>query len=277
MGKKRKRDKVLKGRPVLWTVKGAVKRLQQVEAGLKEANPHLPMSVSDNRPTPPGGWQPLPGPTLEQQTGRDRLFEAVWQVIKTWDVGVPAAYSGHCGATGNHAAVIAKAVRDKIIIPRAECDQAFTPLWSVFQQALAQTQSGKGKERHNQRDEPFTDQQIVRFGDWLGSNHGQVFQAVKKAVESTKLPRERARAELLGAIVYLGAAVLVLDRQPIADPFVRPTNLAEALCDNFNHRMQAEQERATTAFSRNRGTVGPQADLKQANDWGERTKRKRAK
>lgn len=100
----------------------------------------------------------------------------------------------------------------------------FGPLKQVFDQALAQTQTGKGKARHNQRNEPFTDQQIVRFGDWMGTNHFQVGQAVKKAIESTKLPKDRARAELLGAIVYLGAAVICLDRQPVADPFVRATD-----------------------------------------------------
>jgi hypothetical protein len=29
-------------------------------------------------------------------------FEAVWQVIKGWDIAVPHAYGGYCGATGNH-------------------------------------------------------------------------------------------------------------------------------------------------------------------------------
>lgn len=161
--------------------------------------------------------------------------------------------------------------------PQPKPSEAFAPLQAVFDQAMAQTQSGKGKERHNQRGEPFTDQQIVRFGDWMGSNHGQVFQAVKKAIESTKLDRARARAELLGAIVYLGAAVLVLDRQTVADPFVKPTNSAETPFYDFNRSVLAEQKRALAAFSRNRGTAGPRADLKRANDWGERTKRKRAK
>jgi hypothetical protein len=102
---------------------------------------------------------------------------------------------------------------------KAEQDAKFQPLKQVLDQALAQTQSGKGRERHNPAgDQPFLDQQIVRFGDWMGSNHFQVGQAVKKAIESTKLPKERARAELLGAIVYLGAAILMLDRLPERDP-----------------------------------------------------------
>lgn len=37
------------------------------------------------------------------------LFEAIWQTIKTWDINAPW-YSGYCGATGNHAAVILRAL-----------------------------------------------------------------------------------------------------------------------------------------------------------------------
>jgi len=33
-------------------------------------------------------------------------FESVWQCIKSWDINVPAAYSGYCGATGNHVRAI---------------------------------------------------------------------------------------------------------------------------------------------------------------------------
>lgn len=33
-------------------------------------------------------------------------FEAVWQCIKSWDINVPSAYQGYCGATGNHARAI---------------------------------------------------------------------------------------------------------------------------------------------------------------------------
>lgn len=44
------------------------------------------------------GW---PDPTEDML--RDELFEAIWQAIKTWDINVPAAYNGYCGATGNHA------------------------------------------------------------------------------------------------------------------------------------------------------------------------------
>ncbi len=37
-------------------------------------------------------------------------FEAVWQCIKKWDIHVPGAYSGYCGATGNHVRAILDAL-----------------------------------------------------------------------------------------------------------------------------------------------------------------------
>lgn len=49
-----------------------------------------------------------PDPTPEMLA--DPTFEAIWQVIKSWDINVPAAYSGYCGATGNHVRAILDAL-----------------------------------------------------------------------------------------------------------------------------------------------------------------------
>lgn len=50
-----------------------------------------------------------PDPT--QQMLKDPEFEAIWQVIRDWDIHVPGAYEGYCGATGNHVRVILEAIR----------------------------------------------------------------------------------------------------------------------------------------------------------------------
>lgn len=47
-------------------------------------------------------------PTPEMLTSPE--FEAVWQCIKSWDVHVPGAYGGYCGATGNHVRAILDAL-----------------------------------------------------------------------------------------------------------------------------------------------------------------------
>jgi hypothetical protein len=36
----------------------------------------------------------------------DPYFDAVWNVIKHWDVNVQGAYDGYCGANGNHVQMI---------------------------------------------------------------------------------------------------------------------------------------------------------------------------
>lgn len=36
----------------------------------------------------------------------DPRFNAIWNVIKSWDINVPDAYRGYMGATGNHARAI---------------------------------------------------------------------------------------------------------------------------------------------------------------------------
>lgn len=87
-------------------------------------------------------------------------------------------------------------------------------LAAVLDEALAQAQAGKGIERHSAAGEPFEDQQIVQLGEWMGGSTAYVIgQACKKALESTRLPDDRARAELLGALNYIAAAVIVIDRR----------------------------------------------------------------
>ena len=49
-----------------------------------------------------------PDPTREQV--KSPLFEAIWQTIKRWDINVPSAYAGYCGATGNHVRTILDAI-----------------------------------------------------------------------------------------------------------------------------------------------------------------------
>lgn len=50
-----------------------------------------------------------PDPTPEML--HDATFDAIWQVIKSWDVAVPGAYYGYSGASGNHARAIFDAIR----------------------------------------------------------------------------------------------------------------------------------------------------------------------
>lgn len=88
----------------------------------------------------------------------------------------------------------------------------YAALTNILTEAIAQAAEGKGRERHASEGERFEDQQIVQIPIWLGSNQGDIFQAVKKAIESTRLPKDQARRELLGAINYLAAAVIVLDK-----------------------------------------------------------------
>lgn len=90
--------------------------------------------------------------------------------------------------------------------------EGYESLARVLQEALDQAAAGKGKERHANEGEAFEDQQIVQLGEWLGSNHFQLGQAAKKLLESARLPPDRARREILGAINYAAAAVIQQDR-----------------------------------------------------------------
>ena len=53
---------------------------------------------------------PIPWPDPTPEMLADPRFEAVWQAIKGWDINVPGAYGGYCGATGNHVRAILDAL-----------------------------------------------------------------------------------------------------------------------------------------------------------------------
>ena len=46
----------------------------------------------------------MPNPT--EADLNDPVFEAIWQVIKSWDIKVPEYYDGYCGGNGSHVMLI---------------------------------------------------------------------------------------------------------------------------------------------------------------------------
>lgn len=96
-------------------------------------------------------------------------------------------------------------------------NQKYVMLADVLQRAYDQAASGKGASRHARDEEPFHEQVIMDGAKRFGTG-ALLFQAYKKSDESQRLPTERAVAELLGAIVYLAAAVIETERQARARP-----------------------------------------------------------
>lgn len=60
-------------------------------------------------PPPPKAAEGMPNPTPEMLSG-DPLFDAIWEVIKTWDINVPDYYHGYCGGNGSHVTLLYQAV-----------------------------------------------------------------------------------------------------------------------------------------------------------------------
>ena len=77
----------------------------------------------------------------------------------------------------------------------------------VFEAAYEQATCGKGLQRHGQPGQPFEDQPVMLITKQLGLGF-PLGQAVKKILESQRLNYPSAINELLGAMVYLAAAVL---------------------------------------------------------------------
>jgi len=50
----------------------------------------------------------MPNPTPEDLASPE--FQAIWSVIKSWDVNVPDYYEGYMGANGSHVKLILEAL-----------------------------------------------------------------------------------------------------------------------------------------------------------------------
>ena len=86
----------------------------------------------------------------------------------------------------------------------------YETLASVLALALEQAQNGKGNQRHQVGNTPFSQQPICELARLYGTGYN-FGQAAKKAHETQQLDTLKAKqAELLGAINYLAAAYIVL-------------------------------------------------------------------
>jgi len=89
----------------------------------------------------------------------------------------------------------------------------YKPLQDALDAAYAQASAGKGLERHAD-EKPFTRQPLMETTRLVGVGF-PIGQALKKTGESVRLLELRgpdaARAEILGAIVYLAAAYIHLE------------------------------------------------------------------
>jgi len=84
----------------------------------------------------------------------------------------------------------------------------YSSLENVLAMALDQASPGKGKERHAEDAEPFEKQQICEITRRVGQGF-PLGQAVKKIQESPRLVSEHRINELLGAINYIAASIIV--------------------------------------------------------------------
>ena len=92
--------------------------------------------------------------------------------------------------------------------------EGYDNLFTILCKALHQAQAGKGKERHA-NDLPFDQQPIMAIAA-LTDMGFQTGQAIKKTVEAHGMVNrgqlDAAERELLGAINYLAAAVLRINK-----------------------------------------------------------------
>lgn len=128
-----------------------------------------------------------------------------------------------------------------------EIPEGYESLGIALGEAVAQASRGKGAERHAESGEKFSDQLIMSIPKRLGPG-GECFclgQALKKTCESRRLPPDRARAEILGAINYLAAAWSLLgDAESVSAPEDAPAAPLFANGERVAYAVQGKWEPA---------------------------------
>lgn len=98
-------------------------------------------------------------------------------------------------------------------IPNAFDVPGYEDLAGVLTEAYEQSARGKGKERHA-NNKPFTEQAIMRISRGRSGVGGLGYQVQKKTDEAIGMVErgnhEAACKELMGAIVYAAAAILLI-------------------------------------------------------------------
>jgi hypothetical protein len=88
--------------------------------------------------------------------------------------------------------------------------EGYERLGEVLELAIEQASKGKGNDRHS-NGESFEKQQICSIPKEQGSTDFCTGQAIKKCFEVNQLSGTKAKVdELLGAINYIAAAIIVL-------------------------------------------------------------------
>lgn len=54
-------------------------------------------------------FKDMPNPSDEEISSAE--FDALWDVVKKWDVNVPEYYHGYCGANGSHVKLLLDAIK----------------------------------------------------------------------------------------------------------------------------------------------------------------------
>lgn len=95
--------------------------------------------------------------------------------------------------------------------------EPYAELKRVLNQAFDSQTKGKAKERHNQTGLlPFEQQRIMTISETIRSPHGLTYQVTKKMLEALEMTDfEKTIHELQGAMVYLGALILYVERQEL--------------------------------------------------------------
>lgn len=96
--------------------------------------------------------------------------------------------------------------------PSLQFPEGYDDLWLILREAMLQSATGKGLERHGEVGVPFVSQPICTITRDVGLGF-PLGQSLKKVRESKRLSWLASRRELLGAIVYTAAAVIVGDEK----------------------------------------------------------------
>jgi hypothetical protein len=124
---------------------------------------------------------PWPDPTPEMVESEE--FKVVWDCIKRWDINVPNAYGGYCGATGNHVQAILDSLKEFLYYPGCGC--SIDPYKPECCEACGAKEPG-----HEMKPIVYPPN-LSEFANWMVDNwYGNDLQIVSKAIQQFRETRD---------------------------------------------------------------------------------------
>lgn len=132
------------------------------------------------------------------------IFEAIWRVVKSWDIAIPGRYHGYCGANGSHALLILQGIKSAGVSLENLQDDAVQKMHAEVLQLKAENKSLHSEKHTVECRFEVSDDTLSTIRGCLRSAEGDI-DKLKAENEALRNDLESHKRMLLAAACDIGA------------------------------------------------------------------------